>query len=101
MTKGWLKIQEPEDLQTALTRMLNKILACDDPLAHAGRFATLANSWINCKRLQYEAGDWAEIRERLDLIEKAQAIEAQDRHQSAQEFNENLEQLKILVKELE
>lgn len=36
---GWLSIRDPEDLERALVRMLNHILASDDPLSHAGRFA--------------------------------------------------------------
>jgi hypothetical protein len=73
MTKGWLKISEPQHLETALVRMLNRILASDDSIAHAGRFASLANCWINAKRLELESGEWQEIKARLDLVEQAMA----------------------------
>jgi hypothetical protein len=92
MTKGWLKISEP---QTALVRMLNRILASDDPLAHAGRFASLANTWLNAKRLELEAGEWQEIKARLDLVEQAQAF---DNPQELQDLKENMAKLKELMK---
>lgn len=67
---GWLSIKDPEDLQKALVRMLNKILASDDPLQHAGRFASLANTWLNAKRLELEAGEWKQLREDLDRLQE-------------------------------
>ena len=67
---GWLKISSPEDLQKALTRMLNKILMCEDPVAHAGRFASLANAWTNAHRLFLEEEAIAKIKERLDALEQ-------------------------------
>jgi len=67
---GWLKISTPEDLQKALTRMLNKILMCDDPLMHAGRFASLANAWTNSHRLFLEEDKYAELKERLEVLEQ-------------------------------
>jgi hypothetical protein len=95
MTKGWLKIREPSDLQTALVRMLNKILASEDPLSHAGRFASLANTWLNAKRLELESGEWAEIKARLDLVEQAQAF---DNPQEANDFKKNMRELKEMMK---
>jgi hypothetical protein len=67
---GWLKISSPEDLQKALTRMLNKILMCEDPVANAGRFASLANAWTNAHRLFLEEEEVTEIKQRLDVLEK-------------------------------
>lgn len=69
MPVGWLKISTPEDLKKALTRMLNKILASEDPVSHAGRFASLANAWTNAHRLFLEEEEVAEIKERLDALE--------------------------------
>lgn len=96
MTKGWLKIRDPADLQTALVRMLNKILASDDAIAHAGRFASLANAWVNAKRLELEAGEWQEIKARLEILEQAQAFDNQ--HQ-ASDFKRNMAELRQLLKE--
>ena len=67
---GWLKISSPEDLQKALTRMLNKILMCDDPVVHAGRFASLANAWTNAHRLFLEEEAITKINQRLDALER-------------------------------
>jgi hypothetical protein len=95
MTKGWLKISEPEHLQTALVRMMNRILASKDPIAHAGRFASLANAWLNAKRLELEAGEWAEIKARLEIVEQAQALDSY----RANDFKKNMAELRQLMKE--
>lgn len=70
MGSGWVKISTPEDLQKALTRMLNKILMCDDPVVHAGRFASLANAWTNAHRLFLEEEAIIKINQRLDALEQ-------------------------------
>ena len=67
---GWLKISTPEDLKKAITRMLNKILMSEDPVMHAGRFASLANAWTNAHRLLLEEEEITKIRERLDALEQ-------------------------------
>ena len=72
---GWLKISTPEDLQKALTRILNKILMSDDPVVHAGRFASLANAWTNAHRLFLEEDEINAIKKRLDAIEQMKMIE--------------------------
>lgn len=94
---GWLSIKGPEDLERAVVRMLNKILASDDPLQHAGRFASLANTWLNAKRLELEAGEWQEIKARLDLVEQAQAF---NNPYEADEFKKNMAEMKRLMKEI-
>lgn len=98
---GWRKISSPEDLQSSLVTMLNKILMSDDPLSHAGRFASLANTWLSAKRLELESGEWQAIKERLEAIELAQALEREHKGTSAQELKENLKILKEATKELE
>lgn len=75
MGSGWVKISTPEDLQRSLARMLNKILMCDDPLLHAGRFASLANSWTNAHRLFLEEEEITSIKRRLDAIEQMKIFE--------------------------
>lgn len=92
---GWLSIKGPADLERAIVRMLNKILASDDPLAHAGRFASLANTWLNAKRLELEAGEWQEIKARLDLVEQAQAFSSRE---DANDFRKSLKELEEMMK---
>jgi hypothetical protein len=91
---GWLSIKDPEDLQKALVRMLNRILASDDPLQHAGRFASLANTWLNAKRLELEAGEWQEIKARLEIVEQAQAF---DNRMQVADFKANMAELKQMM----
>ena len=50
--------------------MLNKILMSEDPVVHAGRFASLANSWTNAHRLFLEEEEIVAIKNRLDVIER-------------------------------
>ena len=75
MGSGWLKISTPEDMEKALTRMLNKILMCEDPLLHAGRFASLVNSWVNVHKLVLEEDEINTIKQRLDALEQIKIIE--------------------------
>lgn len=72
MVKGWLKISDPEDLERALVRMLNKILASTDPVAHAGRFASLANAWTNAHRLGIEIRDLRELQAEIEALKEQQ-----------------------------
>ena len=67
---GWQKISKPEDLKKAITRMLNKILMSEDPVMHAGRFASLANAWTNAHRLFIEDEEMIAIKKRLDNLER-------------------------------
>ena len=97
MTKGWLKIKEPKDLETAIQRMINKILTSEDPLEHAGKFAHLANCWLSAKRLEYEVGEWQEIKARLELVEQAQAFHSP---KQADDFRSDMAELKRLMKEM-
>jgi len=92
---GWRKISSPENLQSSLVTMLNKILMSSDPLTHAGRFASLANCWLNAKRLELEAGEWQEIKNRLELIEQVQAF---DSPSEANDFKNNIKELQKMIK---
>ncbi len=91
---GWRKISSPEDLQSSIVTMLNKILMSDDPLSHAGRFASLANTWLNAKRLELEAGEWQEIKARLEIVEQAQAF---DNRTQVADFKANMAELKQMM----
>lgn len=97
MTKGWMKIQTEKDLQTALQKMLNRILSDADPLSHAGRFASLANSWISARRLELEAGEWKEIKARLEMVEQAQAF---DNRAQITDFKQDMKEVREMMKEL-
>jgi len=66
---NWLKIKSPADLEKALARMMNKILMCEQPLVHAGQFASLANAWTNAHRVFLEEVELANIKQRLDILE--------------------------------
>ena len=92
---GWRKISTPEDLEKSIVTMLNKILMSKDPLSHAGRFASLANCWLNARRLELEEGEWQAIMARLELIEQAQAFQTPE---EAFDFKKSMAELKELMR---
>jgi hypothetical protein len=92
---GWISIKDPVDLEKALVRMLNKILASEKPIEHAGRFASLANCWINARRLELEEGEWQDVKARLDVIEQAQAFHTPE---EAFDFKKSMAELRELMK---
>jgi len=71
---GWRKISKPDDLEKCIVTMLNKILMASDPLDHAGRFASLANCWINARRLKLDTEEIVAIKERLAALEKLKEV---------------------------
>lgn len=74
MVSGYLKIKQPEDLEKAISKMLNKILLSEDPLTHAQKFASLANAWTNCRRLALETVEVEQFKAELAAL-KQQIIE--------------------------
>jgi len=74
MVSGYLKIKQPEDLEKAISKMLNKILLSEDPLLHAQKFASLANAWTNCRRLALETVEVERFKAELAAL-KQQIIE--------------------------
>ena len=62
----------PKGLRTGLNRLMNQILECNDPLSHAGQYATLANAMTNSQKFSMEIGDWRKIQARVDALEKEQ-----------------------------
>jgi hypothetical protein len=66
---GWRKISKPEDLERCIVTMLNKILMASDPLSHAGKFASLANAWVNTRRLKIDTEEIIRIEERFAKLE--------------------------------
>lgn len=74
MGSGWVKISTPEDLQKALTRMLNKILMSEDPLLHAGHFGQLANAWTNAHRLFLEDKEITAIKQEIESLKQMAAF---------------------------
>jgi hypothetical protein len=69
MTRGYIKIEHPFQLERAITRTINKILAREDCVENAGKIASLANAWINCRRLRLDNEEIIKIEERLSKLE--------------------------------
>jgi hypothetical protein len=73
--KQYIKHSTPEGLRQGLNRLMNKIIACDDPLSHAGQYASLANAMTNSQKFSMEIGEWKKIQARVDALEKEQQKE--------------------------
>ncbi|MCJ7445507.1 MAG: hypothetical protein MUO26_13465 [Methanotrichaceae archaeon] len=67
---GWLSIKSPDDVEKAITRAINKILASSDCINHVGKIASLANAWVNVRRLAIDAEEVRGIKDRLTKLEE-------------------------------
>jgi calcineurin-like phosphoesterase family protein len=72
MVTGWMRIDEPKDMERLLVRALNKVLSSEDYLIHCGKIASLANARTNCRRLRLDSEKIIKINERLDKLESFQ-----------------------------
>ncbi|MCJ7443952.1 MAG: hypothetical protein MUO26_05395 [Methanotrichaceae archaeon] len=73
---GWMSIKEPADLERALVRMLNYILASADPIENAGRFSNLANAWVNVRKLGLDIEVVKDLEARIADLEGLMRYEA-------------------------
>jgi len=69
---GRVQHTNPVGLRAGLNKLMNKILVCDDPLSHAGQYASLANAMTASQKFSMEIGEWKKIQERVDALEKEQ-----------------------------
>lgn len=70
---GWKKLKEPADLEKMLCTALNKCLMSHDVASHAGKIASLGNTWVNAHKLKLEVEEMKDFNVRLSKIEKQQA----------------------------
>lgn len=63
---GRIVIKEPKDIQRALARRINRILADPGEDHHGGQLAALCNAWTNSRRLEIDL----ELEKRLERVEK-------------------------------
>lgn len=68
--KGHIGHTSPKGLRQGLNKLMNQILVCDDPLSHAGQYASLANAMTNSQKFSMEIGEWKKIQDRLNELEK-------------------------------
>jgi hypothetical protein len=73
--KAQIAHTSPKGLRTGLNRLMNEILECDDPLSHAGQYASLANAMTASQKFTIEIGEWKKVQERVDALEKEQQKE--------------------------
>lgn len=60
----------PKGLRQGLNKLMNQILVCDDPLSHAGQYASLANAMTNSQKFSMEIGEWKKVQDRLNELEE-------------------------------
>ncbi len=96
---GWVKIQTPQDLRTAIQRMINKILMGKAPLEHAGTFAQLANAWTNSFKVEMTLIEMKELEERIAELEGLRKYEEAKRNEGLDEMQRARKELKELMKQ--
>jgi hypothetical protein len=67
---GWVKHTSPEGLKRGLNRLMNKILQCDDPLSHAGQYASLANAMTNSQKLSFDINDFRKLQAEVEELKE-------------------------------
>jgi len=96
---GWVKIQTPQDLRTAIQRMLNKILMGKAPLDHAGTFAQLANAWTRAYQTEMSLLEMKELEARIADLEDLKRYDEAKRNESLDEMQRARKELKELMKQ--
>ncbi len=96
---GWVKIQTPQDLRTAIQRMLNKILMGKAPLDHAGTFAQLANAWTRAYQTEMSLLEMKELEARITELEELKRYDEAKRNESLDEMQRARKELKELMKQ--
>ena len=96
---GWVKIQTPQDLRTAIQRMLNKILMGKAPLDHAGTFAQLANAWTRAYQTEMSLLEMKELEARIADLEDLKRYDESKRNESFDEMQRARKELKELMKQ--
>ena len=96
---GWVKIQTPQDLRTAIQRMLNKILMGKVPLDHAGTFAQLANAWTRAYQTEMSLLEMKELEARIAELEELKRYDEAKRNESLDEMQRARKELKELMKQ--
>ena len=96
---GWVKIQTPQDLRTAIQRMLNKILMGKAPLDHAGTFAQLANAWTRAYQTEMSLLEMKELEARIAELEELKRYDEAKRNEILDEMQRARKELKELMKQ--
>jgi hypothetical protein len=99
MGSGWAKIQTPQDLRTAIQRMLNKILMGKAPLDHAGTFAQLANAWTRAYQTEMSLLEMKELEARIAELEELKRFDELKRNDSLDDMQRARKELKELMKQ--
>jgi hypothetical protein len=69
-TRRYIKHGSPEGLRRCLNRPMNQILACDDPLSHAGQYASLANAMTNSQKLSFDINDFQKLQAEVEELKE-------------------------------
>jgi hypothetical protein len=96
---GWVKIQTPQDLRTAIQRMINKILMGKAPLEHAGTFAQLANDWTNSFKVEMTLIEMKELEQRIAELEDLREYDEAKQNEGLDEMQRARKELKELMKQ--
>lgn len=65
-TRRYIKHGSPEGLRRGLNRIMNQILNCEDPLSHAGQYASLANAMTNSQKFSFDVTEFKKLQEEIE-----------------------------------
>lgn len=69
-SKHYIKHTQPEGLRSGINRLMNKILNCDDPLSHAGQYASLANAMTNSQKFSFDVQDFKKLQAEVEELKE-------------------------------
>ncbi len=69
-TRRYIKHGSPEGLRRGLNKLMNRILNCDDPLSHAGQYASLANAMTNSQKFTFDVDDFKKLKAEVDELKE-------------------------------
>ena len=67
---GRVQHTNPAGLRAGINKLMNKILACNDPLSHAGQYASLANSMTNSQKLSFDINDFRKLQAEVEELKE-------------------------------
>lgn len=65
-----IKHTSAKGLRQGLNKLMNDILACDDPLKHAGQYATLANAMTASQKFSFDVDDFKKLKAEVEELKE-------------------------------
>ena len=70
LKRSQIKHTSAKGLRQGLNKLMNQILACDDPLSHAGQYASLANAMTNSQKFTFDVDDFKKLKAEVEELKE-------------------------------